>query len=135
MKRLITHIVYLAALLGALLMPANGRAGGVVTGKQQGELCIDRYDGHLRLVTEERQRPTTVQNGRQSERVGSSRPTRLLPTHGPKPSRGVGRWMDSLSSNLIKYDFLRLVVGRLSAGRGAASPRSYYVIALRRILC
>lgn len=134
-KRSLAHIAYIALLLCALLMPTESvRAGGVVTGKQRGELCIDRYDGHLRLLTEERQRPS-VQNGRPQQRIGSSRPTRLVPSHGPKPGRSVGRWTDTPSSYLLKYDFLRLVPGRLSVWLGVASPRSYYVIALRRILC
>lgn len=70
-----------------------------------------------------------------SQRVGCSRVFRLHPTNDGKPSRTSAccRWTDSHNHSL----HVCLLLRRLSLGRwaGISSPRSYYVIALRRIIC
>lgn len=68
-------------------------------------------------------------------RVSSSRPVRLLPTHGGKPNHHFGRWANGHSSNLFKHLPLRLCRNRVCFHTVTASPRFYYVIALRRLLC
>lgn len=70
-----------------------------------------------------------------SHRVASHRTVRLLPTHGGNPSNKTGRWATASLSNLQKYLPLCQRLIRAASGMGFASPRHYYVIALRRILC
>ena len=69
------------------------------------------------------------------QRIGSSRPSRLFPTHGGKSGRSLGHGTPHHSFNHLILVY-RHLGSRLSKSRGgAALPRYYYVIALRRILC
>lgn len=101
------------------------------------EECVTKYDGLHRYMMQERQMPlaATVITAKNGERIGSSRPVRLSPTHGGKPSRTLWRWISNKSLHLSNLH--ALLLRRIDCGRGvsAASPRYYYVIALRRILC
>ena len=114
---------------------AQKQAG--VRGESISEECITKHDGLHRYIMQERQMPLagiviTAKNG---ERIGGSRPVRLIPTHGGKPSRTLWRWISNKSFHLSNLH--ALLLSRIDCGRGvsAASPRFYYVIALRRILC
>jgi len=106
-------------------------------GESINEECVTRYDGLHRYLMQERQTPlaATVITAKNGERIGSSRPVRLSPTHGGKPSRTLWRWVSHKSFHLSNLH--ALLLRRIDYGRGvsAASPRFYYVIALRRILC
>ena len=101
------------------------------------EECVTQSDVlHCFMMQEQQKMPAgfvvTAKNG---ERIGSSRPVRLIPTHGGKSSRMLSR-LTSASS--IYHSKLYALLFRLSdcgIRVGAASPRFYYVIALRRILC
>ena len=99
--------------------------------------CVTRRDGPQRHTMQERQMPLAgaVITAKTGQRVGSSRPVRLLPTNGGKPGRMLGRWTADESYQHSK--FFALLLHRMNCGLriGAASPRYYYVIALRRILC
>ena len=108
-----------------------------VRGESIGEECVTKHDRLHRYMMQERQMPLagiviTAKNG---ERIGSSRPVRLNPTNGGKPSRTLARWISNKSFHLSNLH--ALLLRRIDCGRGvsAASPRYYYVIALRRILC
>jgi len=99
--------------------------------------CVTRHDVLQHHTMQERQMPLagaeiTAKTG---QRVGSSRPVRLHPSNGGKPGRILGRWTADESYHLSKY--YALLLHRMDCGLrdGAASPRHYYVIALRRILC
>lgn len=101
------------------------------------EECVTQSDVlHHYMMLEQQKMPAgfvvTAKNG---ERIGSSRPVRLIPTHGGKSGRMLSR-LTSASS--IYHSKLYALLFRLSdcgIRVGAASPRFYYVIALRRILC
>ncbi|MBQ6226711.1 MAG: hypothetical protein IJJ73_10465 [Bacteroidaceae bacterium] len=101
------------------------------------EECVTQSDVlHCFMMQEQQKMPAgfvvTAKNG---ERIGSSRPVRLIPTHGGKSGRMLSR-LTSASS--IYHSNLYSLLFRLSdcgIRVGAASPRFYYVIALRRILC
>ena len=99
--------------------------------------CVTRYDGLQRYTMQERQMPLAgaVLTAKTGQRVGSSRPVRMHPSNGGKPGRILGRWTADESYQLSKY--FALLLNRMDCGLrvGAASPRHYYVIALRRILC
>ncbi|MCH5307310.1 MAG: hypothetical protein J1E37_04460 [Prevotella sp.] len=103
-------------------------------GKGQ-ELSYD--DGWLPNVAEEPQGQINVivRSGGSSHRVGSSRPTRLLPTYGGKPGSHYGRWAKDFSSHFVSYSFQHSYWNRVWLRMGASFPRHYFVIALRRLLC
>ena len=99
--------------------------------------CVTRHDGLQQHLMQERQMPLAgaVITAKTGQRIGSSRPVRLYPTNGGKPGRMLGRWTADESYQLSKY--FALLLHHMDSGLrvGAASPRYYYVIALRRILC
>lgn len=108
-----------------------------VRGEYSKKECVTRRDGLQSHMMQERQMPLAgaVITAKTGQRVGSSRPVRLHPTNGGKPGRMLGRWTADESYQLSKY--FALLLHRMDCGLriGAASPRYYYVIALRRILC
>ena len=77
---------------------------------------------------------TTVSKS-EGHRISSSRPTKLIPTHGGKPGKTLGRLSSGESFLHSKFCtlLLRNIDNELRAG--VAPPRYYYVIALRRLLC
>ena len=137
-RRFFVHIAFVATILCGLFgTQASVWGQGLTHHSGQREMCIDRHDGLLRAFAESRQRPPSslLQSQRSSQRVGSSRSFRSVPTHGPGPNRGMGRWSENHLSNLLKYACLCLLRSTELLRPGTASPRFYYVIALRRILC
>lgn len=76
-----------------------------------------------------------VVSAKNSHRIGSSRSIRLMPSHGGKPGRSLGHWASDHSSYLSNLSCLLLHQASFRSQTWAASPRYYYVIALRRILC
>ena len=138
MRRWIVQIWLIAALLcGLSNSPLWVRAQDVVSRDHHQEECVQRYDGLTGSLMEERQQPLgeSLVKSQQSQRVNSSRPARLLPTHGGKSGRGLGLGIQNNSSNQFKYFHLCRCLDIFKARTGVASPRFYYVIALRRILC
>ena len=98
---------------------------------------IQQSDGWLRQVAEEPQSPaeSALRTAPSSHRVASSRPNRLLPTQGGRSSHHHGRWASGSLFHLYKYPPLRHDDDFVRLHRASASPRLYYVIALRRLLC
>ena len=108
-----------------------------VTSEAAQEESFSQSDGlHRYMMLEQQKMPAGfVITAKSGERIGSSRPVRLVPTHGGKSGRMLSR-LTSASS--IYHSNLYSLLFRLSdcgIRVGAASPRFYYVIALRRILC
>lgn len=97
---------------------------------------VQRYDDFFYHLAEEPQAPVgSFLRSMSSPRVGSSRPSRLLPNQGGKPTHHSGRWVNKKWSN-FSNGFILLLCKSLNASRTtAASQRLYYVIALRRLLC
>ena len=136
MKRYLIRLSLVAALLCGFLLGSSVKAQGAVAVRQQDEQQVKQNDGWIRHVAEESEtvplsllRPTT------SHRVASSRSVRLLPTHGGKPSQHSGRWVKGQSSYLPKFSLQLPCAFSHRLCTPAASPRRYYVIALRRFLC
>ena len=98
---------------------------------------IKQYDGWVNSLTEKRQQPFSeaLIKSESPQNVNASRPTRLLPTHGGKVGKSLGNGSHSNSSNTFNRFHLCKFIGFSQTRMGVASPRSYYVIALRRILC
>lgn len=138
MNKFVMRLFLVAALLCGSLGSAVGArsqapcAAGATTSEEQ----VAQPSGWLKPVAEEPQGlgGTTVRSVPSSQRIASSRLTRLLPTHGGKPTNHGGRWTREESSNLLITPSL-LSCRHCSPGMRTASPRLYYVIALRRLLC
>ena len=105
--------------------------------KHQKDEQITQNDGQVKNVMEEPEAPysSPLMKSQNQHRVGSSRPARVLPTHGGKPSRSSAQCNNHYSYNALNYIHLALSELRTHGAEGVASPRLYYVIALRRILC
>ncbi len=136
MKRYLIPLSLVAALVCGFLLGFTAKTQDALTGRQQDEQQVKRHDGWIRHVAEEPEtapfsllRPTT------SHRVASSRSVRLLPTHGGKSSQHSGRWTKGQSSYLPKFSLQLPCSIHHRLCMVAASPRRYYVIALRRLLC
>ena len=112
-------------------------AQNLVDSRQKSEEQIRQNVGWVKHAAKEPMSPVeaALRPVTSSHRVGSSRPTRLLPTHGSKQGQHHGKggfngFLTSTNHLLLRqccaFDGLHMV---------SASPRLYYVIALRRILC
>ena len=128
-------VVLLLFCLPVTYFGVQAQAG--VRGETIKKECVTNHGGLQRYMMQERQMPLagTVITAKTGQRVGSSRPVRLHSSNGGKSGRSFAHWTDSDSFQLSK--FLALLLRRTDCRlrAGAASPRSYYVIALRRILC
>ena len=113
------------------------KADGLLFERPNNEEQIQCHDDFVNHMAEEPQAPLGVafRSVPSSHRVTSSRPTRLLPTHGGKPTSHSGRWAKNEWSNLSNGFALLLCKSLNSSRTMAASQRLYYVIALRRLLC
>lgn len=138
MNSFLIRLSLIAALLCGLLGSNLGaKAQHTAHRHADDEEQLQQYDSWLKHVAEE---PQTVQlplmqSGGQSHRVVTTRNSRILPSHGGKPGQTDGRWTRHHSSNSIKYALLHLRQSPNWLHTGVASPRHYYVIALRRLLC
>ena len=98
---------------------------------------VSRNDGLYHQMADEPRSPVEagLRQAPSSHRLASSRPSRLLPTHGGKPGKHPGRWSSDGSSNPFKYAQRQWCRTLLWYRTIVPSPRLYYVIALRRLLC
>ena len=139
MNSFLIRLILIATLLCGFLDSAKGVKAKSLTEneRQKSEEQIKQNDGYLNPVAEEPQSPVEVvfRSVPSSHRVASSRPTRLLPTHGGKPTNHGGRWAQGESFNPLLFPSLRLCRQFCWHRITAASPRLRYVIALRRLLC
>ena len=136
MKRYLIRLSLVAALLCGSVLGFTAKAQGAVAGRQQDEQQCQQDDGWIRHVAEEPETmPVSLLRPTTPHRVASSRSVRLLPTHGGKPSQHSGRWANGQSSYHPKYSLQLPCIIRPRLCMLAASPRRYYVIALRRLLC
>ncbi len=145
MKRYLIRLSLVAALLCGSLLGFTVKAQGAVTSRQQDAQQIKQDNRWIHHVAEEPERaPFSLLRPTSSHRVTSirehrssarslSRPVRLLPTHGGKP--GQGRWANGQSSYHPKFSLQLPCISLQRLYTPAASPRRYYVIALRRLLC
>ena len=139
MYRYLLRLWLIAALMcgGANSFGWVGAQERASDSKKQKEEQVSAYDGLVKGAMEEPegQYSSPQLRSQPQQRVGSSRSLRVMPTHGGKPGRNLGGWNNHYSYN--PQNFIHLALSELSAqgAEGVASPRLYYVIALRRILC
>lgn len=139
MNRFLIRLFLVATLLCDFLGSGQDVRAQSTTAKdeQKSEEQIKQHDGYLKHVAEEPQSPVEVafRSVSSSHRVASSRPTRLLPTHGGKPSKHHGRWAGDEVFKPFKCT-IQQWCGSLDRLCTVVAPsRLYYVIALRRLLC
>lgn len=98
---------------------------------------IESNDGVHRFETEEQQWPmaSSIVRVPHPPSVSSSRPTRVSPSDGGKWGRVLSRWLGNDSFHLSVFSCWLHRGTRLVLRAAAMSPRHYYVIALRHILC
>lgn len=132
------RLCLIAALLcGFFGSKAGIRAQGIVCGEERNDAQICANDGWLKQVAEEPQGPigASLQDASSSHRLASSRPSRQLPTHGGRTGHHHGRLVADGLSNLYKYHLCWQRCSIVNFQILSSSPRLYYVIALRRLLC
>ena len=150
-NRFLTRLFLVAALLGGFLgsrtevkqrIVGNGQKSE--DPRQQSRLGangiqeqIRQNDGWLRQVAEEPQSPveSSLRSAPSSHRVASTRSSRLLPTHGGRPGQHHGRGGSDGCCPLQTFPGGGFAKSSHNPGRVSSSPRLYYVIALRRLLC
>ena len=120
------------------LIPDKGVGDCVIlpetTNNEEQIRCRDHL---INDVAEEPQSPfnTVFRTSRPIHRLASSRSVRLLLSGGGKPGHQHGRFGANSLSHTFKNIFHMLWYVHLRPTTAFASPRYYYVIALRRILC
>ena len=137
-KRFGMPLFVIATLLCGFFGSRMGvRADGFVGNEQKNEEQIRQFDGWLRQMAEEPQSPVeaALRTAPSSTRLASSRPTRLLPTHSGRASHHHGRWVSNRCGPLPTSPMGGFAKSLHAFGRAFSSPRLYYVIALRRLLC
>ena len=139
MNRFLIRLFLVAVLLCDFLGSAkSARVQDIaVADEQRSEEQIKQNDGYLKAVAEEPQGPVEVafRSSSSSHRVASHRSTRLLPTHGGKPTNQPGRWAKDNSYNPQTHALLLSCCCHCWQCTTVASQRLRYVIALRRLLC
>ena len=104
---------------------------------QQDKQYILLHHDAFDKILKEQQAPLTsaVRSDNSSQRVNPSRTVRLLPTNGNNPNRCNGRCSNYSLYNHPLYATRFLCHAAQGMSAGVASPRYYYVITLRRLLC
>ena len=128
-------------LVFAMLFIGISHYGGVQAeniGRQpQNNAQVSRYDNLINSIAEERNQPLSVvfDSDEGAQRYSSNRNPRPIPTHGFGPNNGSGLFSGKYQYSLKNIKFLHLCRKNCVRQTGGASPRHYYIIALRRILC
>lgn len=137
MKKYLLRIGFIATLLCGILLGSTVREQKTVTVHQSDNQQIKQLDGWIHHLAEEPETApvSALRPSLPSHRVASSRSVRLQPTYGGKPTQHSGRWVKDYSSHLSKCSLRLSCVGHHRLCMFAASPRRYYVITLRRLLC
>lgn len=104
---------------------------------KQDQQYILFHDNAFDNILKEQQAPLTsaLRSDNSSHRVNPSRTIRLLPTNGNNSNRCNGRCSNYSLYTHPFYATHLLYHAAQGMSAGVASPRYYYVIALRRLLC
>ncbi len=105
--------------------------------EKQDQQYILFHDDAFDNILKEQQAPLTsaLRSDNSSHRVNPSRTIRLLPTNGNNSNRCNGRCSNYSLYTHPFYATHLLCHAAQGMSAGVASPRYYYVIALRRLLC
>ena len=138
MKVLLFRICFLLIMLGGFSGSVfEVRADDSFHGTGKNELRFEAADNAFARIIAKRSRNNSLASFTRTEghRVVCSRSVKLIPTHGGKSGSSLGGWSSDDSYKLSKFNVQ--LPNRLNSGQRVmgASPRLYYVIALRRLLC
>jgi hypothetical protein len=102
--------------------------------KKDSGTIVEQADNSYRHFAEERQRRPfqSAIGSRGTQRISNSRPAKYHPTHSGKQNRATSSNPKPYSFRFIFLSF-RLILSNLNVL--FVSPRLYYVITLRHILC
>ena len=139
MNRHLMHIYLIITLLCVFLGFEHGvKAQSHIDNQSpKSEHQIKQSDNCLNTIAEESQSPGEVafRSTQSSQRVVSSRPTRLLPTHGGRPNNHFGSWASTKVFTPFNITLLQPYLKFYRLYAVVASPRLRYIIAQRRLLC
>lgn len=124
-------------MCGLCMSPSQAVAQHDVSGEQGRQECVARQDAMQSGNVEERSFTSSGPAFRagSQHRLSSLRPTRLLPTHGGKSGKHYFRNGANNNPFYNPETFYILAQVLTPQRRAMSAPRSYYVIALRRLLC
>ena len=138
MKNHLFRLWILATMLcGLPISNVWGKAQDAVCQKTAEEAHVLRNDENCCTMAQSKEQAQTdaFLNTKRLQHIGSSRSIRLLPTNSGKPGRPSGRGNSKEPFHFSKFHALLLYCMAYEQRIWAASPRFYYVIRLRRILC
>ena len=138
MKIVLLRLCFLLIMLGSFSNSVHEvRARNYFHDTDKKELRFETANNAFSQTIGKRSHHFSIATVSKSEghRISSSRPTKLIPTHGGKPGKTPGRLSSGESFLHSKFCplLLRNIDNELRVG--VAPPRYYYVIALRRLLC
>ena len=137
-KGRLTRLTLILCLLCIHLGSSVGVMANAMAAHRRGqEVEVSRYGSLSKPSDEEHPLPLDAALHLPSSpyRLVSSRPVRLLPTFGGRTSHHSGRWNNGHSFNSLNSLSLQLRRRHQRLGTVTASPRLYYIITLRRLLC
>ena len=137
MGKIARHIRLVIAMLFIGIYHHGGVQAEYIGRQPQTNAQVSRYDNLINSLAEERNQPLSVvfDSDEGAQRYSSNRNPRLIPTHGFGPNYGSGHFSGKHQYSLKNIKFLHLCQKICVRQTGGASPRHYYIIALRRILC
>ena len=138
MMRYLLRLLFVYGMLCHMIGSGYGaKAQSMAADNTASEKQISRHEDFFHNMAEEPQSPigTSLCSPPFSHRVASSRPARLLPTYGGKNSHSSCRCTSGNIHHLSIQTINTLRRRQAGLRPGLPSPRFYYVIALRRILC
>ena len=107
----------------------------IVVNETENEGIVKPCDSHGFLFDGEQLPYSLLLNAPDNQRLGSSRPTRPHTMGGGKNGKFINYWEPTDSYCFLYFLCLFFLCACILVQRRIASPRFYYVIALRRILC
>ena len=153
MLRFLFHLLLVASISGSLLGSLGVRTGMILPATTDNRYSTqDRTDDSRHIAAPEQKREElsrhvilfndaaeepqmpSLFSSSSSPRILSSRPARLLPSHGGKPQK-LGRWGVRNTSNPFNLCLQRMYRTQVGLRASSVSPRLLYVIALRHLLC
>lgn len=137
MGKIARHIRLVIAMLFIGICHHGGVQAENIGRQPQNNAQVSRYDNLINNIAEERNQPLSVvfDSDEGAQRYSSNRNPRLIPMHGFGPNNGSGHFSGKHQYSLKNIKFLHLCRKNCVRQTGGASPRHYYIIALRRILC
>lgn len=135
---LIIHLwLSIASLVGLSNVPCLFREAYATDKSDEVSCVVNSYEEqHSSILIDAEEAPSGILlNAKKTQRLGHSRPARSHSFGGGKSNRFSTHWTTHYSYCFIYLPYLSFHNPCLEVQKRSASPRFYFVIALRRILC